>query len=131
MTAIEPGQIWLDTRGRYLRVDEITDQGQAVMVVVAQLVGDRVMAPMRAVSMDVAKVSKRMTLVDSAPQPTGPDIANLTIDYRDQTIVLGAGPVPYYVGSSGPRVRLLDGGAALVTVTFYAGHIHTIYGGAQ
>ncbi|MGW6698809.1 hypothetical protein [Nocardia sp. NPDC055049] len=116
--AVEAGQIWHDTRDRWLRVDEIVN-GKAVMVVVAQKVGDRVMAPMRGVSVDAAKVPKRMVLVDAAPTPTGPDLANLTIDYRDQTIVLGNGPVPYYVGSSG-----------LVTVTFYAGAVRTIYGGA-
>lgn len=133
MSAVEPTQIWLDNRGRFLRVDAISDTGQAAMVVVAQKIGDRIMAPMRAVSMDVAKVPKRMTLVDAAPAPTGPDIAALTIDCRDQTIVLGDGPVPYYVASSGPRVRFVDDTetAALVTVTFYAGRVRTIYGSAS
>lgn len=130
--AVAVRQIWLDDRGRYLRVDEITDGGQAVMVVVAQRIGDRVMAPMRAVSMDVAKVPKRMTLVDAAPEPTGPDIATASIDYTAQTIDLGAGPVPYYVGSSGPRVRFTDDGdgSALITLTLYVGQIRANYGGA-
>ena len=88
------------------------------------------MEPLRRVAMDVAKIPKRMTLVASAPAPTGPDLAFVTIDYRDQTIALDDRRVPYYVGSAGPRIRALDGarGPALVTVTFYTGHVRSIYG---
>lgn len=132
MSIVEPGQIWRDTRDRWLRVDEVTD-GQAAMVVIAQQIGDRVMAPMRAVSMDVEKLPKRMALVDAAPAATGPDLAEVLIDYVAQTIALGDGkPIPYYVGSSGPRVKFLDDdAAAIVTVAFYTGCVRGNYGGAR
>ena len=129
---VKAGQIWRDDRDRWLRVDEATD-GRAAMVVVAQQIGDRVMSPMRAVSMRTEQVARRMTLVESAPEATGPDLGTVTIDYPNQTIDLGAGPVPYYVGSSGPRVRFLESGTshALVTVAFYVAVVHSNYGGGE
>lgn len=135
MSAVVPGQIWRDARDRYLRVDQVAD-GQAAMVVIAQQVGERVTAPMRGVSMQADKVA-RMTLVDGAPEPTGPDIDEVRIDHTRQTIDLVIGEdvvrVPYHVGSSGPRVRVMSPGSprALVTVTLDVAGVREIFGGAR
>ncbi|MGW5377484.1 hypothetical protein ACWESM_18760 [Nocardia sp. NPDC003999] len=136
-TLVEPGQIWRDSRARYLRVDQVVD-GRAAMVVIAQQIGERVTAPMRGVSMQVDKVAVRMALVGAAPEPTGPDVDEVRIDHARQTLELVIGEravrVPYFVGSSGPRVRLPEGGTstrALVTFTVDAGAVRETFGGER
>ncbi|PSR63966.1 MULTISPECIES: hypothetical protein [Nocardia] len=124
---IKPGDIFRDQRGRWLLVDTIVDQS-AILTVVAQQIGDRIVAPMRGTSMALDRLVK-LDRVDTAPEPSGPDFAAIHIDRTNQTVRLGDGPeLPYHIGSSGPRIKFADDRTATVTITFRTGTVFEFEG---
>lgn len=110
---IQLGDIYLDNRGRYLRVDALATTSAACTVIARTVGCDRIAASNTATSMIIDRL-KAMTKVDSAPEISPPDHHEIGINQRDQIIVIDGHPVPYAVTASGPRVK---GGGDEWTVT--------------
>ncbi|MCC3311493.1 hypothetical protein [Nocardia africana] len=124
---ITPGAIFRDNRGRWMRVDTIVDQS-AILTVIAQQIGDRIVAPMRDTSMALNRLAK-LDRVDTAPEPSGPDFPAIHIDRTNQTVRFGDGPeLPYHIGSAGPHIKFGDDGSATVSITFRTATVLEFYG---
>ncbi|MGV9742829.1 hypothetical protein [Nocardia farcinica] len=125
MTSATPGSIWLDDRGRYLRVDALTDD-HAQCTVIAKTVGQRITRGGTTTGLRVDRLTA-MTPVERAPELSPPDHAWIGIDRTNQILYLDGHPVLYHVGSSGPRIKHLDGGGLAVTVTLYATSVRDVH----
>ncbi len=119
---VEINQTRRMTRDRWARVEAI--QGNdAVVVIIAQRVGDRVVAPLRKLTIDTGRLAKD-SIVEDAPPLSPPDFREAVIDAVAQTVTLDGVTVPYHVTSSGVRVGTSpDGAMHTLNLTVLVGNV--------
>ena len=127
ISAPQPGEVRVDDRGRYLRVDTVLDDSVVFTVIRQCRPLKRVVSPNRTGSLKVRAFTKLAVVpAHKVPADTGADLPALTIDYTHETVIFDGKPVPYAVSSSGPRIKQNDDGTHLVTVTFSVGELRSL-----